>query len=141
MNLRLDVVIKDFTGKSGIKIMEANLKNLTKHVELEKVTTKKQLKGKNKFAVALRNAANTIDRIKYGALNSFFKRIAYKKGRAAAITATARKIAIIIWNMIMKKQSYQPPSHKEYQEMIKAKKLYFIHWLFHFITDLPLACA
>jgi hypothetical protein len=28
--------------------------------------------------------------------------------------------------MVMKKQSYQPPSHNEYQEMIKEKKLHFI---------------
>jgi hypothetical protein len=35
------------------------------------------------------------------------KRIAYRKGRNAAITATARKLAIIVWNMITKTQSYQ----------------------------------
>ena len=39
----------------------------------------------------LRNAANSIDRKKEGHLMLFFKRIAYKKGRGAAITATARK--------------------------------------------------
>ncbi len=52
----------------------------------------------------------------------FFKRIAYKKGRAAAITATARKIAVMIWNMIIKKQAYTPIDSQQYKESIKEKK-------------------
>ncbi len=60
---------------------------------------------KNNFALALRNAANTIENSKDGFLLMFFRRIAYKKGRTAAITATARKLAVIIWNMIMKNRN------------------------------------
>ena len=71
-----------------------------------KTISSKTPRGKNKFALALRNAANTIERKKDGLLVSFFRRIAYKKGRAAAITATARKLAVIIWNMIIKKTGY-----------------------------------
>ena len=56
-------------------------------------------------------------------LYSFFKRIAYKKGRAAAITATVRKLAIIIWNMVVKKQKYSPIEESLYAELIKNKKL------------------
>ena len=88
-----------------------------------KLISSRTPKGKNKFAIALRNAANTIDRSKEGMLTFFFKRIAYKKGRAAAITATARKIAVIIWNMITKKQEYEPIKQEHYLEMIKAKKI------------------
>jgi hypothetical protein len=54
-------------------------------------------------------------------LYSFFKRIAYKKGRAAAITATVRKLAIIIWNMVVKKQKYSPIEESLYAELIKKK--------------------
>ncbi len=32
------------------------------------------------------------------------------KGRMAAISATARKLAVIIWNMVVKKVPYQPIS-------------------------------
>jgi hypothetical protein len=39
-------------------------------------------------------------------LAPFFKRIAYRKGRSAAVTGTARKLAVIIWNMITKNQPY-----------------------------------
>jgi transposase len=73
-----------------------------------KVISSRTLKGVNKFTLALRDAANTIDNKKEGHLVSFFKRIAYKKGRGAAITATARKMAVIIWKMIVKQEAYKP---------------------------------
>lgn len=63
-------------------------------------------KGKNPLAIALRQAANSIGNQTTHPLTPFFKRIAYKKGRNAAITATARKLAVIIWNMIVKTQDY-----------------------------------
>lgn len=62
--------------------------------------------GKSYIATALRHAANSIGNQKDHDLSPFFKRIAFRKGRVAAITATARKLAIIIWNMITKSQPY-----------------------------------
>lgn len=41
-------------------------------------------------------------------------RISFRKGRAAAISATARKLAVIIWNMIVKGVTYQPPTQYEF---------------------------
>ena len=41
-------------------------------------------------------------------LGSFFSRIAYRKGRGAAITATARKLATIIYHMLTKKVDFDP---------------------------------
>jgi len=41
-------------------------------------------------------------------LGKFFHKIAYKKGRQAAISACARKIAVILWNMVTKKERYSP---------------------------------
>ena len=43
-------------------------------------------------------------------MSVFFKRVAYRKGRTAAISATARKLAAIIWNMLTKKIQYMPPT-------------------------------
>jgi len=63
-------------------------------------------KGKNVIAISLRQAANSIRNQTEHPLAPFFKRIAYRKGRNAAIIATARKLAIIIWNMITKNQPY-----------------------------------
>jgi transposase len=65
-------------------------------------------KGSNRLKIALRNAANAVGNLKDSDLGKFFKKIAFRKGRQAAITATARKLAVILWNMITKKQQYQP---------------------------------
>jgi len=62
--------------------------------------------GINRLTIALRQAANSIGNQAAHPLAPFFKRIAYRKGRNAAITATARKLAVIIWNMITKHQPY-----------------------------------
>ena len=70
----------------------------------------------------MRNTANTIEHKKEGYWVQFFKRIAYKKGRAAAITATAIKIAVLIWNMIIKKQAYMPVDSQLYKEKLKHSK-------------------
>ena len=67
-------------------------------------------KGGNRLKIALRNAANTIGNLKDNHLSDFFKRVLSRRGRIAAISATARKLAVIIWNMITKKIEYMPPS-------------------------------
>lgn len=65
-------------------------------------------KGKNAVALAFRQAANTVGNMKNHPLTPFFRRIAFRKGRISAITATARKLAIICFNMITKQQAYSP---------------------------------
>jgi transposase len=72
-----------------------------------RIINSKTPSGKNQIAHSLRQAANTIGNQKAHPLTPFFKRIAYRKGRMAAITATARKLAIIIWNMITKNEPYR----------------------------------
>ena len=73
-----------------------------------KVLSNKIPKGSNRLKIALRNAANSIGNLKDTHLSDFFKRVAYRKGRTAAISATARKLAAIIWNMLTKKIQYMP---------------------------------
>jgi transposase len=73
-----------------------------------KVLSNKLPKGSNRLKIALRQAANSIGNLKDTELSDFFKRIAYRRGRQAAVSATARKLAVIIWNMITKKQPYNP---------------------------------
>ena len=65
-------------------------------------------KGKNPLSVTLRQAANTIGNSRSYPLKPFFARIAYRKGRGAAITATARKLAVIIFNMMTYKEPFMP---------------------------------
>ena len=84
-------------------------------------------KSKNVLTKALRDAANAVGLSKKDDyLSAFFKKIAFKKGRGAAITATARKIAVIIWNMITKKQIYNPIKTEDYLQQQKRRKLKFL---------------
>lgn len=78
-------------------------------------------KGGNRLKIALRCAANTIGNLKDTHLSDFFKRILYKTDRPSAISATARKLAVIIWNMVTKKEAYKPPT--EYLLLDQKRKL------------------
>jgi transposase len=88
-----------------------------------RVISNRTPKGKNYIATVLRQAANSIGNQKNHDLTPFFKRIAFRKGRAAAITATARKLAIIIWNMITKVQPYKVRETPINTEKHKATQL------------------
>ncbi|AUS06860.1 IS110 family transposase [Pseudotamlana carrageenivorans] len=75
-----------------------------------KVLSSKIGKGSSRLKIALRNAANSIGNLKDSTpLRDFFHRINFRKGRVSAITATARKLAVIIWNMIVKGVAYHNP--------------------------------
>ncbi len=76
-------------------------------------------KGKSIMANAFRIAANTIAQRKDGILKKIFSRIAYKKGRAAAITAVARRLAEIFWIMTVKKEEYQPKNEQLYEAQVR----------------------
>jgi hypothetical protein len=47
--------------------------------------------------------------------------VLYRKGRTAAVSATARKLGVIIWNMVVKKQPYSPPT--QYLFLDQKRKL------------------
>ena len=78
-------------------------------------------KGGNRLKIALRNAANVIGNLKDTHLSDFFRRILYKSDRITAISATARKLGVIIFNMITKKEEYKPPT--EYLLLDQKRKL------------------
>lgn len=75
-----------------------------------KVLSSKIPKGSNRLKIALRNAANAIGNLKDSTpLRDFFQRINFRKGRVSAVSATARKLAVIIWNMVTKGVPYINP--------------------------------
>jgi transposase len=88
-----------------------------------KILSSRTPKGKNSLALALRQAANAIGNMKTHPLKSFFNKIAYKKGRGAAITATARKLAIIIYQMLTKKEEFNPDYYDQQVEKNRLHKL------------------
>ena len=79
-------------------------------VSVGRILSSKIPKGSNRLKTSLRHAANVIGNLKNANLHHFFIRIAIRKGRTAAITETARKLAIIIWNMVVNRQEYTPIS-------------------------------
>jgi hypothetical protein len=81
-------------------------------------------KNKHRLALAFERAANVGGHnLKEGALHQFFQRIKYKKGNMQAIVATARKIAVIVWNMLSKKEQYKPVEDKVYADKVRAQVL------------------
>ncbi|WP_235299714.1 IS110 family RNA-guided transposase [Portibacter marinus] len=80
-------------------------------------------KGSNNVKIALRRAANVIGNLKDSHLGQFFRRIAYRKGRVAAITATARKLVVIIWKMVVEKVPYNPPEPYLFRDQKRSKML------------------
>lgn len=87
-----------------------------------KVLSSRVPKGSNRLKIALRNAANAIGNLKESTpLRDFFHRINFRKGRVSAISATARKLGVIIWNMVVKNISYKNP--KEYLYLDQKRKL------------------
>jgi len=80
-------------------------------------------KGSNRLKIALRQAANAIGNLKEGHLSDFFRRINYKRGRSTAVSATARKLAVIIWNMLVKGVPYNPPTEYLFLDQKRKMKL------------------
>jgi len=76
-----------------------------------KLLSSKTPKGSNRLKIALRNAANAIGNLKDTHLSNFFNRVCYRKGRTVAVSVTARKLAVILWNMVVKKLPYKPPTN------------------------------
>jgi transposase len=96
-----------------------------------KILSNKMPKGSNRLKIALRQAANAVGNLKDTALSNFFKRIAFRKGRTSAISATARKLAVIIWNMITKKVPYKTDTQYEFLDQKRKRKVMEMKKLIH----------
>lgn len=80
-------------------------------------------KGSNRLKVALRLSANAIGNLKDTHLSDFFKKVAYRKGRQSAVSATARKLAVIIWKMAVNKTPYLPDKEYLFLDQKRQMKL------------------
>lgn len=88
-----------------------------------KILSSQTKKAKNNSAVAYRQAALNLAKKKDSALANFFNSIAYKKGGKVAVTATARKLAIIVYKMLETKQPFKAQNIQEYQEQMRKRKI------------------
>ena len=89
-----------------------------------KILSSKTPKNTNHLRQAFRDAAQSIGRLKKdSSLKLFFKRIEKRRGRARAITATARKLAVVVYNMITKQERYMPESAEKHLERVQAQAI------------------
>jgi transposase len=70
-----------------------------------KVLYTKSRRVRNRLATALRMAANSLHHAK-NYLGEFFRRITRKLGKPQAITATAHKLARIVYHLLSTKEAY-----------------------------------
>ena len=73
-----------------------------------RILSKRTLKNKSSLPNTFRMVANAIGNIKKpNPLTDFFKRIAYRSSRMKAITATARKVAVVVYKMLINQEPFQ----------------------------------
>jgi hypothetical protein len=73
-----------------------------------RLLSSKTLPSANRAAAILRLAALSLGRTQT-ALGAFYRRLAYRVGKAKAITATARKLAILVYRSLKEGLLYQDP--------------------------------
>lgn len=76
----------------------------------------------NRAAAIFRMAAMCLGRTQ-SALGAFYRRLAYRIGKAKAITATARKLAILVYRSLKRELVYQDPGASEYDRKHRATVL------------------
>jgi len=82
-------------------------------------------KKKNRAGQAFRTAAASLTKSR-NELGDFYRRIRSKAGPKQAVVATARKIAIIWYNMILKQEKFNPIGYDDYNEQYKQKKIKYL---------------
>lgn len=88
---------------------------------------KKRFKRHTSAGQVFRLAAQAIAQSKHLALTSFYHRIKVRKGSLGAIKATARKIAVIFYNVMTKGIEFAEQGIKLYEQKIKERQLKYLH--------------
>lgn len=91
-----------------------------------KVLSAHTRKTKNRVTALLRLAAVTIGKTNT-ALGAFYRRLSTRIGKAKAVTATARKIAILFYNAMRFGIAYQDPGADHYEQKYRERVLKGLH--------------
>ncbi len=87
-----------------------------------KVLSARTRRSGSRAASLLRLAARTVGRTPT-ALGAFYRRLSARIGKAKAITATARKIAVLFYNRLRHGMSYTDPGASDYEERYRQRVL------------------
>ncbi|UUZ74594.1 IS110 family transposase [Polaromonas sp. P1(28)-13] len=91
-----------------------------------KVLSAHTRKTTNRVSAHLRLAAVTVGRTNT-ALGAFYRRLAARVGKAKAVTATARKIAVLFYNAMRFGMSYQDPGADHYERRYRERVVKQLH--------------
>jgi len=83
-------------------------------------------KTNNRIAAHLRLAAVTVGRTST-ALGAFYRRLAARIGKAKAVTATARKIAVLFYNAMRFGTAYKDPGADHYESRYRERVVKQLH--------------
>jgi hypothetical protein len=76
--------------------------------------------GKNRLAIALRMAAQALGRTQ-SPLGLFYRRIKSRIGGKGAVTATAHKLACLVYRMLKYGTEYVKQSMEEYEQKVRGQ--------------------
>jgi transposase len=88
-----------------------------------KVLSRKTKRCANRAAAALRIAAASLSRSKT-ALGAFYRRIRVRVGSAEAITATARKLAVLYYSLLKYGSAYVETGQAAYEHQYQQRRLH-----------------
>lgn len=88
-----------------------------------RLLSSRTLPSANRAAATLRMAAMSLGRTDT-ALGAFYRRLAYRVGKAKAITATARKLAILVYRTLKDGLVYQDPGAAAYDAQHRGRVLH-----------------
>ncbi len=87
-----------------------------------KILSTQTRRSGNRAAALLRLAATTVGRTQT-ALGAFYRRLSARIGKAKAVTATARKIAVLFYNTLRHGLDYTDPGAAYYEERYRHRVL------------------
>ncbi len=87
-----------------------------------KILSSKSRRSSNRAAMILRLAAVNVGKTQT-AWGAFYRRLAARAGKAKAVTATARKLAVLFYNALRYGMAYQDPGMAYYEEQHRTRVL------------------
>jgi transposase len=91
-----------------------------------RVLSSKTRRSSNRAAALLRIAAVNVGKTRT-ALGAFYRRLAARVGKAKAVTATARKLAILFYNALRFGMTYSDPGSEHYEERYRQRVVHNLH--------------
>ena len=91
-----------------------------------KLLSSKTRRSSNRAATLLRIAAVNVGRTQT-ALGAFYRRLAARAGKAKAVTATARKLAVLFYNALRFGRDYLDPGADYYEERYRRRVIRSLH--------------